>query len=89
MNSPAVVGVADEQLGRAIPARGHVVRVYLAWFRQCSREAEIAQLDDARRTHENIFRFDVAMDDLRHKKNTAIGATAFMCNQNRPRLQAR
>jgi len=69
VNLPAVIGVANEQLRSAIPPSGYVIRVYFARFSQSSREAEITQLNDARRTNKNVFWFNIAVDDLRHNKN--------------------
>ena len=64
VNVPAVL-VADEQFGRTVPARGHVVGERLAGRRECAREAKIAELYNARAVHQHVLGLHVAVNDLR------------------------
>ena len=60
----AILGVAEEQLGRAVPACGDIVRDRLVRLRQQTGEAEVTQLELIALVDQEVFGLDVSVDDL-------------------------
>lgn len=64
VNVLAIVRGAEQQLWRAVPACGNIVRQGCVCG-HCAGKAEVAQAQgEVRRVDEKIFRFDVAMYDI-------------------------
>ena len=59
----AVLRVADEELGRPVPASGHVLGEVLV-LDEDAREAEVAQLDYVLLGDQNVLWLDVSVDAL-------------------------
>lgn len=69
VDRPAVSGIADEELGRAIPSRRHVIGAGLVRSGDVAREAKVAELDHAVRRHQYVLGLYIAVHDLREERS--------------------
>ena len=60
----AVARVAHQELGRPVPAGGHVVRVYLALPGHYPGKPKVTEFDDPELGDQNILRLDISVNDL-------------------------
>ena len=64
----AVVWVAHQQLGRAVPAGCHVVRVQLALCRHQPGKPEVAEFDHTELGDQDVLGFHVPMNNLSRRR---------------------
>lgn len=62
---PAVCRVSNEQLGRAVPAGGHVVRVLVVSLLDASGKSKVAKLDHAVLRNQDILWLYISVHNLR------------------------
>ena len=62
VDGAGVVGGAQQDLGRAVPARAHVVRVGRRGA-DLARKPEVRDLNEVRRGAEDVLRLEVAVEE--------------------------